>query len=262
MFGWGVPLEDTGLKVLERLLNEHALGQRASSTKYEVINFAVPGYNTAMEVEVFLQKCLKYDPDLAIMHFNTNDYDVPEFMKPPQSFSTLKRSYFLNFLLSRIELLFGRKQHEMMPFVYERTMTLEQSARLDEEPDFPEAYRHMVGEKGFVNAIDKLVAETASRNIPLIVYVIKAYPGLHPSYTPEPFRESQLKLVTKLSRDKGFYLLNMYAAYMQYLKDYPEADESVFWVSKKDTHPSATAHKLEAETFYTFLMENQLIQKD
>ena len=254
LFGWGVPLEDTSLKVLERLLNEHS-----SSLKYEVINFAVPGYNTAIEVEVFLQKCLKYDPDLVIMHFNTNDYDVPGFMKPPESFSTLKKSYFLNFLLSRIDQLFGRKQEGVLPFVFERTMTLEQSARLDEDPDFPEAYRHLVGEKGFMNAIDKLVEATASWNIPLIVYVIKAYPGLDPSYAPEPFRENQLTLITELSQEKGFYLLNMYAAYMQYLKDHPEADESVFWVSKKDSHPSALSHKLEAETLYAFLVEKQLI---
>jgi hypothetical protein len=63
------------LKVLERQLNELSSGK-----KYEVINFAVPGYNTAIEVEVFKQECLRYDPDLVIMHFNTNDYDVPGFM--------------------------------------------------------------------------------------------------------------------------------------------------------------------------------------
>ena len=46
LFGWGVPLEDSTLKVLERSLNEPS-----SAHKFEVMNFAVPGYNTAMEAE-------------------------------------------------------------------------------------------------------------------------------------------------------------------------------------------------------------------
>src|SRR5439155_22606284 len=37
LFGWGVPFEDSGLKVLERRLNEKSRAQ-----KFEVINFSVP----------------------------------------------------------------------------------------------------------------------------------------------------------------------------------------------------------------------------
>ena len=51
LFGWGVPFEDSGLKVLERRLNEKFRPQ-----KFEVINCAVPGYNTAMEAETFVQR--------------------------------------------------------------------------------------------------------------------------------------------------------------------------------------------------------------
>src|SRR5207247_4681707 len=75
LFGWGVPFEDSGLKVLERRLNEQSRGQ-----KFEVITFAVPGYNTAIEAETFVQRCLEYAPDLVLLNFNTNDYDVPNFI--------------------------------------------------------------------------------------------------------------------------------------------------------------------------------------
>ena len=224
-----------------------------------MINFATPGYNTAIEVEVFLKKCLKYDPDLVIMHFNTNDYDVPGFMKPPQSYSTLKKSYFLNFLYSRFQLLWGQQQQEMLPFVFDRTKTLEESDRLDEDPNFPDEYRHMVGKKGFLNAMDKLVQETKARGISLVVYVIKPYPGLDPSYTPNAFRDNQLKLITQLSQEKGFSLLNMYPAYINYLKEHPDEENKVMWVSKEDSHPSAVAHQVEAKALYEFLREHKLI---
>jgi len=55
LFGWGVPMEDGGLKVLERRLNE-----KSRARKFEIVNFAVPGYNTAMESETFVQRCLEY----------------------------------------------------------------------------------------------------------------------------------------------------------------------------------------------------------
>jgi lysophospholipase L1-like esterase len=254
LFGWGVRMEDTSMKVLERELNQHS-----SSPNYEVINFATPGYNTAIEVEVFLKKCVKYDPDLVIMHFNTNDYDVPGFMKSPQSYSTFRKLYFLNFLYSRFQLLWGQQQQEMLPFVFDRTKTLEESDRLDEDPNFPDEYRHMVGKKGFLNAMDKLVQETKTRGIPLVVYVIKPYPGLDPSYTPNAFRDNQLKLITQLSQEKGFFLLNMYAAYINYLKEHPDEESKVMWVSEEDSHPSAVAHQVEAEALYEFLREHKLI---
>ncbi len=91
LFGWGVPIEDSGLKVLERRLNE-----TSRARKFEVVNFGVPGYNTAMESETFIQKCLEYAPDLVLLNFNTNDYDVPEFMRLPNDLATLRRSYLFD----------------------------------------------------------------------------------------------------------------------------------------------------------------------
>jgi hypothetical protein len=241
---------------------ETTLNAQTGDPRYEVLNFAAPGYNTALEVEVFLKKCLKYDPDLVIMHFNTNDYDVPGFMKPAQSFATLKKSYFLNFLLARWQVLWGQQtQEEMLPFLFDRTLGLEESELLDEDPNFPAEYRHLVGKRSFLRAMDTLLDVTKARGIPVLVYVIKAYPGLDPNYTANPFRDGQLALITQLSQEKGFFLLNMYAPYRNYLKAHPEADEKVFWVSSEDSHPSAVAHRLEAEAFYRFLSEHSLITR-
>src|SRR4029079_19356654 len=95
LFGLGVPFEDRGLKVLERHLNE-----RSRAQKFEVINFAVPGYNTAMEAETFVQRCLEYSPDLVLLNFNTNDYDVPGFMRLPDDLATLRKSYLFDLAYS------------------------------------------------------------------------------------------------------------------------------------------------------------------
>ena len=105
LFGWGVAVEDSTLKVLERRLNEQGGGQ-----KFEVLNFAVPTYNTAQEVEVFVSKCLDFDPDLVILSFNTNDYDVPEFMKLPDNLAGLRRWYVVDLATAAYERLAGATQ--------------------------------------------------------------------------------------------------------------------------------------------------------
>ncbi|MFA6357359.1 MAG: SGNH/GDSL hydrolase family protein [Candidatus Omnitrophota bacterium] len=67
-FGWGVELEQTFGKYLEKMLNEYG------AQKYEVINFSVPGYNTVQEVATLESKCLLYRPDLVIFSICGNDY--------------------------------------------------------------------------------------------------------------------------------------------------------------------------------------------
>ncbi len=110
LFGWGVKMEETSLKILERKLN-----QQTSTVKYEVLNFAVPSYNTAIETEVYLQKCIRYSPEILLLHFNSNDYDVPSFMKLPQSYNTLRKSYLFDFLYLRYSILRGINRIKWFP---------------------------------------------------------------------------------------------------------------------------------------------------
>jgi len=67
-FGWGVNIEDSWPKVVERLLNENS-----DNKTYEVFNLGVPGYNTAQEVTLYKNKGLKYDPDMVLIHVFSND---------------------------------------------------------------------------------------------------------------------------------------------------------------------------------------------
>lgn len=67
-FGLGVEQDEPFPAILEGLLN----GQQGDLT-YEVLNFAVPGYNTAAEVELFRETGRMYGPDLVILQFMDND---------------------------------------------------------------------------------------------------------------------------------------------------------------------------------------------
>jgi lysophospholipase L1-like esterase len=255
LFGWGVPFEDAGLKVLERRLNEPSRGQ-----KFEVINFGVPGYNTAMEAETFVRRCLEYSPDLVLLNFNTNDYDVPEFMRRPTDLATLRKSYLFDLAYSVYEGVVGMER-EPPPFDFRHRSTAQrQAAHLDEDPALPEEYRYMVGAKGVVRALEKLSAAARERHIPFVVFDVKAYPGLDPKYVRDEWRDGQRELLESESRRLGFHFLNTYPYFMNYLKEHPDADlRTVFALSPVDGHPNTLAHGINAQALLDYLTAQQLI---
>jgi hypothetical protein len=258
LFGWGVPFEDSGLKVFERRLNEKSRAQ-----KFEVINFAVPGYNTAMEAETFVKRCLEYAPDLVLLNFNTNDYDVPNFMRRPTDLATLRRSYLFDLAYSVYDGVMGLER-QPPPFDFmNRTTALRQAERLDEDPALPDEYRYMVGAKGVVRALERLAAAARERTISFVVFTVKAYPGLDPKYERDELRDGQRELLERESRRLGFHFLNTYPYYMNYLNQHPNANlATVFAVSEIDGHPNSLAHSIDAQAIFDYLVAHQLLALD
>jgi lysophospholipase L1-like esterase len=75
-FGYGININETFAKILEREINELITGQ-----KFEVLNLAVPGHNTWQEVEFFKMKGLKYKPDIVIITYVGNDFENFTYQK-------------------------------------------------------------------------------------------------------------------------------------------------------------------------------------
>jgi len=256
LFGWGVPFEDIGLKVLERRLNQEFRAQ-----KFEVINFGVPGYNTAMEAETFVQRCLEYAPDLVLLNFNTNDYDVPDFMRLPSDLATLRTLYVVDLAYSVYQGVMGVAGRQPPRFDFRnRTTALRQAARLDEDPALPSEYRYMVGAKGVARALERLAGAARERAIPFVVFDVKGYPGLHPTYVRDEWRDGQRELLERESRRLGFHFLNTYPYFMDYLNRHPDANlRTVFAVSEVDGHPNTLAHSINAEAIFDYLVARQLV---
>ena len=245
--------------MLERRLNEKSHAQ-----KFEVINFAVPGYNTAMEAETFVQRCLEYAPDLVLLNFNTNDYDVPNFMRLPRDLATLRRLYVLDLAYSVYEGVMAVEPEPLGVFEFRhRTIAERQAARLDEDPQLPNEYRYMVGAKGVVRALERLAAAARERAIPFVVFDVKGYPGLHSTYVRDEWRDGQRELLERESRRLGFHFLNTYPYYIDYLNRHPNANLlTVFAVSEVDGHPNTLAHSINAEAIFDDLVARQLLPFD
>jgi hypothetical protein len=258
LFGWGVRVEDATTEVLEKMLQD-----ANGLPRTEVINFSVPGYNTAIEADVFIEKALRYAPDIVLINFNTNDYDVPAFMRLPQDYATLRRSFLFDLVYSQYEAWSGAAPRDLPVFEFEnRTLTREETDRLDQDPGLPDEYRYMVGARGFERAIDKIAAAARAAGVEMVVFDARPFPGLHASYVPNAFRDGQRELLERLSREKGFHWLNTYSYYVEYLKAHPEVDvQRVFTVGGGDSHPNALSHQISAQAVYDFLVAKGLLRE-
>jgi hypothetical protein len=81
MFGWNTDQNVNYMANLEVLLNK-----RGDGVLYDTINLAVPGYNTRQEVEMLRHKGLAYKPDIVIVGWCENDFDLPFCMAQEQNF--------------------------------------------------------------------------------------------------------------------------------------------------------------------------------
>jgi lysophospholipase L1-like esterase len=98
--GWGVPVQETAAKQLERSLN-------AAGMQYEVINMGTGNYNSSMEVELFKQKGLALGPDIVVLFYFANDME-PTPPVGPLRHHLLRRSYLLSLLFTRTGSLLTR----------------------------------------------------------------------------------------------------------------------------------------------------------
>lgn len=65
-YGYSVPLEQTFARLLEKQLNE-------AGHKVEVLNFAVNGYSTVAELELYKTRVRDYRPDIVLLAYVLND---------------------------------------------------------------------------------------------------------------------------------------------------------------------------------------------
>jgi lysophospholipase L1-like esterase len=213
--------------VLERRLNEAP----GAHPRFETLNFAVPGYNTAIEAAVLERRALAYEPDLVVIQFVNNDFGVPRFMQAGPAGPTGGRSLFLDFLAGRLRALRGGAAGAD-----------EDGLRDTEGEDrrkVLDTYRHMVGKEGYRRAMDRLASLTSPRGIPVIV--------LMGSATGE-----QARVVDRAAKKHGFRLVRV-APYTDAwvrargIPDTREARRRALWVSDTDPHPNAEGHAIYAE---------------
>jgi lysophospholipase L1-like esterase len=209
--GWGVRMEDTFAKRLERMFAE------VQGKEIEVINAGVGNYNTIQEVQYFLTKGFRYQPDIIVLSHFVND---AEPVPVSHATSAAERMCFsCNFIAGRIDTL-RRKLSGGKSWV-EYYLGLYEQGR----------------SRGWLDAADhirKLADYCRAHGIRLLVVSL---PELH---DVQNYRFQEITdLVQRAAEANGVEFADM----LPYLKDRASPD---LWVSPPDPHPNALAHQLIA----------------
>jgi len=260
MFGWGSNDGDGYLEVLGQELRAVYRG-----CNWQIVNSAVPGYNTYMEVAALRNKWLAYEPDLVVIDFVGNDLDLPRFIMKRISLFTVRRSFLKDFVRDRLRSVswsplerledaprnwFFRHRYEFVPDLV------------------PERYRHMVGVDGFRRAMEELKGLSVEHGFQVLVF---STGSIHePMMTicrdlGFPILEAK---VWELGRKDRSYRGNDPALMDAHrvMDDFLEASgeerylSSTLTVGTEDPHPSALCHGALGRMLFAYLQSSGLAE--
>ena len=219
--GWGVPLEDTFAKRIERMY-------AAAGIDAEVINFGVGNYNTVQEVQVFLTKGYRYRPDVVVLNYFVNDAEPTVPARAPSAL--MRACYACVFVAGRGDALMRQFFGGM---------------------DWAQYYLSLYGNgaaQGWLDtkaAIGGLAEFCKANGVKLMVVSL---PELHDvaNYRFDRITE----LVRKSAEENGAEFVDVLPA----LADQPS---SKLWVTAPDPHPNAYANALIAKALFEALQKLQ-----
>jgi len=217
IWGHGIVLADTFAKQLENLLNERLDG------RYEVLNFGVSGYSLQQEVEQYLDRASRFQPDIAILGLCINDsvYSSEEGdFFAAQNGGLLSKSYLLDSLMVKIDQVlhqyFGVSQKYLEHVV-----------------DVPAQMKRL---------------KEASEGVSWLVLM---FPRLDNLKDYQSLAEH--KILTQPARNLGFSVRDLLADYRKY------SSESI---SIDPIHPNRLGNTIAAEAAYDALIQNGMIRPE
>ena len=228
MFGWGVREEDAYLTRMAGMLDASSPG-----VSWEVVNTAVPGYNTVMEVETLVAKGLRFDPDLVILNFVGNDLGLPNFIEERPDVLSLERSFLMDFVRGRL-----RGEPEAGPRLVGVPTEVRRfgEAHLDRVPP---RYRSLLGPEAWRAAMERLRALSRAHGFEVVFLA-----------HPEVFGFAR-----DTARELGFPLVETGEAVRAWAREHGVEDtqQPPLTLTAADPHPSAIGHEIIARTLADFL---------
>jgi hypothetical protein len=218
-FGGKTQLEQTFSRDLERKLQ-----QLDGSRRYEVINLAVPGYNTQQEMLSLREEGLAYRPDLVIVNFVLNDAGPMAQLVPDTAHLPLGLRRIL-------------KRSDLVQFVY---AWLKRASLLAHGGTLQAKYSEIaVGNPRWERcraALAEIQRLTSAERADLLVVVWPMLVDLGPDY---PYR-AQHQVVVDECRRLGIAVLDLLPAFEGH-------EASTLWAERNDHHPNATALEMAAD---------------
>jgi hypothetical protein len=246
MFGHGVSDGDVYLAVLEKSLN-----QCSDLHRFEVINTAVPGYSTVMEVETLKEKGLLYSPDIVVLHFVQNDARLPNFVREYAPVLSFRRLFLVDFVRTSLHKEEAGTQDLLSQRGFVRSPRDEdRPKRFAEDPDrVPDEYREMVGWSAVAESLTELVSLRERHGFELVVV------------TDAVKRIPIIRTLMTTCDELSIPVVDVGKEYRKFLAvgGFESLQESPLVVSKRNNHPSAQGHRITADVLLDWLRTEEYL---
>ncbi len=223
MFGWGVGQDELYLAILQRRLDE-----AAGAGKFELLNFAAPGYNAAMEVATYEHKARHFEPDLVLIHYVGNDVGLPHLLQPPRA--ATPDQWYLTELVRALLAPDPENELELLPHdLREVPEEVARGARAEVE--------HMLGPGGYREAMEKLARLTAADGVPVLLLMLV-----------------ERAEVREVAEPLGFRLLDAAPTFLTCMErlgvEATHANWKRLFKIPRDGHPTPLAHRCYADALF------------
>lgn len=226
-FGWGVAYEDTYIARLSTMLNAGG-----TTSAWETITAAVPGYNTAMEIATLKDSGLALQPDLVVIDFCINDFGLPNFLQLEPDVWSL-REFYLGHYLTRQRIVHDKKRSwELVSAGFVHANWNKDRTFLEDDPGrAPKKYRDMVGTNAVVRALEEFKTLAVRHRFRTVMVSFDAI--------PDGVRSACDRL--------GIPTVTCVDAQARFVSSHAGSEDELRIPG--DGHPSAVGHRLAAETY-------------
>ena len=231
MFGWGVGDAEYYLALIAERLARAAPGHIV-----EVINSAVPGYNTVMEVETLKEKLLPFTPDVVVIEYVDNDLDLPNFLDQPLSPFSVDHLFLHDFVAARLAGRAWDPAHRLAGAPHDPF----RDRRFEGNPDrVPTQYRALVGIEAYRAAMSELKTLSVTQHFAAVVFSRGRFPDD----------------IAAVCNELGLPMESAWPAIERYLNEHgiERYQESALARSARDPHPSALGHRVMADVLSDYL---------
>ena len=214
-FGWGVEKKYAFETLLEEKLN--------SIRPTEILNFGTGNYNSEQEVNLFMEKGVKYKPDHVVLFYFINDAEV-----------TPEKSGWEFLSYSRVITFYWSKIHSLM-------------ANLSESKSFKSFYSELYSDdsEGWINTRKSLSLMAQYCRDNEILFDVILLPELH-NVVDYPLKEEHAKIMAFL-KENSINSIDL----TQFFSSVKEPHK--LWVALDDAHPNKIAHSMISDYSYDFI---------
>lgn len=250
MFGWGLPIEDSALSQLGEML------EKKYQRPVQALNFGCPSYNTAVEVTIYRKIARRFHPDLAILLFVMNDFNMPSLRIEPVQRFTLRKSYIWEQLRRRAAVYWDDSVYERERIFMSRhhlgPMTDQEQKELDEwGKELDRHFKSMTGKRA-VAAYLKQWADMLREDGIKGVFIYEHYTVIQPT--------EDVAYVLKAARSYGLEVLDMTPFYAAWLKEHHQRRlRDVLWRTHNDSHPNRERNRIIARAVLDLVAKKNLL---